>query len=210
MLDFTLSPSQNRLRFAARAYAKTQLSNASSLYAHLGSQSERFRSIQPLYRKAVSGGHVKAQIPTGLDGTNTSLIDAAIVLEEIYATNTSIALTIAATGLGLTPLIMSGNIELQSKFLKPFLETEGDMLASLVHSEPGGTANWLERGGEGLRTTATKDESTGGWMINGEKVGASDLSFLWVKTDISARCGLLTVVVGMARGPTYRPSSAAH
>lgn len=77
-------------------------------------------------------------------------------------------LTIAATGLGLTPLIMSGHERLQMKHLKPCLTGEGEPLASLVHSEPGGTANWLETGGEGLRTTARREG--GAWVVNGEKV----------------------------------------
>lgn len=170
MLDFTLSPAQQELRVAARGYAQTHLVGARGLYDHLKSQSERFQSIRPLYRDAVSKGQVKAQIPVGLGGTNSSLVDAAIVLEEIYAADTSVALTIAATGLGLTPLIMSGNAELQTKFIQPFLQAEGEMIASLVHSEPGGTANWLERGGDGLQTTATRSESADGWVINGEKV----------------------------------------
>lgn len=65
---------------------------------------------------------------------------------------------------------MSGNEKLQKEHLQPFLEAgdEGEPLASLVHSEPGGTANWLEKGGKGLQTTATKDGDD--WLINGEKV----------------------------------------
>lgn len=74
----------------------------------------------------------------------------------------------AATGLGLTPLIMSGDKDMQQRFLEPFLKTEGEPLASLVHSEPNGTANWLEKGAAGLQTTARKDGDD--WIVNGEKV----------------------------------------
>jgi alkylation response protein AidB-like acyl-CoA dehydrogenase len=52
--------------------------------------------------------------------------------------------------------------------LKPFLSGEGEPLASLVHSEPTGTANWLQKGGKGLQTVARKDGDD--WVINGEKV----------------------------------------
>ena len=117
---------------------------------------------------AVAGGQIKGQIPISQGGTSASLLDAAIILEELYATDPSVTLTVAATGLGLTPLIMSGNAELQKKFLEPFLKDEGDPMASLVHSEPAGTANWLEPGAPGLQTTARKEGST--WIINGEKV----------------------------------------
>ena len=105
-----------------------------------------------------------------LGGTNESLVDAAIALEEMYAADTSVTLTVAASGLGLTPLIMSGHEKLQKECLKPFLEAaeEGEPLASLAHSEPGGTANWLETGGKGLSTTAMKEGDE--WVVNGEKV----------------------------------------
>jgi alkylation response protein AidB-like acyl-CoA dehydrogenase len=52
--------------------------------------------------------------------------------------------------------------------LKPFLSGEGEPLASLVHSEPGGTANYLEKGGKGLQTTARKEGDD--WIVNGDKV----------------------------------------
>lgn len=108
-----------------------------------------------------------------LGGTKESLVDAAIALEEMYAADTSVTLTVAATGLGLTPLIMSGHEKLQKECLKPFLEAgeEGEPLASLAHSEPGGTANWMEKGGKGLQTTAAKDGEE--WVVNGEKVKSS-------------------------------------
>ena len=111
---------------------------------------------------------IKGQIPTALGGANESLVDAAVTLEELFAADTSVTLTVAATGLGLTPLIMSGHERLQKEHLKPFLTGEGEPLASLVHSEPGGTANWLEKGGKGLRTTARKEGDE--WVITGEKV----------------------------------------
>lgn len=112
-----------------------------------------------------------------MGGTNESLVDAAIALEEMYATDVSVTLTVAGTGLGLTPLISSGHERLQKECLKPFLEAgeEGEPLASLVHSEPQGTANWLEKGGTGLQTTAVKDGDD--WVVNGDKVRLSVLAF---------------------------------
>ena len=168
MVDFTLSDSQKEQRAGAREFSQKVLTGAHAVYSKLPDQKERFRSIRPLYRIATSAGMVKGQIPIPLGGTNASLLDAAIILEELYATDPSVTLTVAATGLGLTPLIMSGNAKLQKKFLEPFLKDEGEPLASLVHSEPTGTANWLEKGAPGLQTTARKDGAN--WVINGEKV----------------------------------------
>lgn len=171
MIDFTLSPSQRDLQQSTRTFAQTHLSTAPSFYSSHNDQRSRFESILPLYRRAVSAGLVKAQIPVPLGGTNAGLVDAAIQIEELYAVETSVSLTIAGNGLGLTPLILAGSEEQKNVFLEPFLTGDGEPLASLMHSEPGGTANWLEKGGKGLQTTARKEADGNGWVINGEKVG---------------------------------------
>jgi alkylation response protein AidB-like acyl-CoA dehydrogenase len=168
MVDFTLTPEQKILRNNAEAFAQNVLSTAPKLYSHLSTQTERFQAVLPIYRAAVSAGLIKGQIPVTLGGTSTSLIDAAIVVEEFYAVEPSAAITILGTGLGLTPLILAGNKEQHEKFLIPFLKQEGEMLASFVHSEPSGTANWLEKGAPGLQTTAYKDGYE--WVIDGQKV----------------------------------------
>ena len=54
------------------------------------------------------------------------------------------------------------------EYLAPFLSGEGEPLASMVFSEPGGVANWLEKGAPGLNTTATLEGDER--VLNGEKV----------------------------------------
>lgn len=169
MTSFVLSADQKQVKNEARLFAQNVLSEASTIYSKYPTQAERFQSIRPLYRKAVAAGQIRAEIPAALGGTSKNLIDAALALEEQYPVDPSLSLTIAATGLGLTPLILGGNPKLYEKFLSPFLTGDGEPLASLVHSEPDGTANWLEKGGKGLQTTAYCQKD-GTWIINGEKV----------------------------------------
>jgi alkylation response protein AidB-like acyl-CoA dehydrogenase len=173
MVNFSLTPSQKELRTNARAFAQTVLSTASSLYSHLPTQRSRFQATLPIYRAAVTAGLLKGQIPVPLGGTSAGLVDAAIVVEEFHAVEPSAAITILGTGLGLTPLILAGSKQQHETFLTPFLKQEGEKLASFVHSEPGGTANWLEKGGQGLGTTAYKD-GEGSWVVDGEKVCFDD------------------------------------
>ena len=168
MIDFTPSPSQLETRSSAATFASTVLSQARSIYEPHNTQSARFKCTRPLYSQAVRAGLLKGQIPGPLGGSSGPMVDAAILVEEIYATDPSVALTILGTGLGMTPLIFGGSPEQQERLLKPFLAGEGEPLASLVHSEPQGTANWLEKGGKGLGTTARMDGDE--WVINGEKV----------------------------------------
>ncbi len=170
MIDFTLSPAQQTLRGQAASFASNVLSRASSIYKEFSRQDERFQSLKPIYEQAVAGGLIKGMIPQPLGGTGGSLVDATLLVEELYATDTSAALTIFATGLGLHPLMNGGSAEQKAEFLQPFLSGEGAPLASMVHSEPTGTANWLEKGAKGLQTVAWQDEN-GDWVIEGEKVG---------------------------------------
>ena len=182
MVNFTLSPEQQALRKNIKEFAEKVLSAAPSLYQHLPDQRSRFEATLPIYRTAVSNGLIKGQIPVPLGGTAGSLIDAAIVAEEFHAIEPSTSLTILGTGLGLTPLILAGSKEQHEKFLKPFLSTEGEPIASLVHSEPGGTANWLEKGAPGLQTTAYQDGDE--WVVDGEKVCARPSSLFQTKFSL--------------------------
>ena len=172
MIDFTLSDTQKQQRNAAKEYASRVLSGAYDVYSKHHTQGERFRSIMPFYRMAVAGGQLGGLVPAPLGGTCVSLLDAAIMLEELYAADPSVTLTVASTGLGLMPLMFSTNEEMQKRFLPLFLKSEGEPLASLVHSEPSGTANWLEPGAPGLGTTARKEGDS--WIVNGEKVWATN------------------------------------
>ena len=89
----------------------------------------------------------------------------------MYAVEPSASLTIFSTGLGLLPMNLTGKPEHKS-FLEPFLSGEGEPLASLVFSEPGGVANWLEVGAPGLVTTATQEGEE--WVLGGEKIWATN------------------------------------
>ncbi|KAI8633141.1 acyl-CoA dehydrogenase [Xylariaceae sp. FL1651] len=181
MIGFDLAPQQCAVRNAVRAFAQNYLVKARSLYEPETPHAEwrdRFLSTRPIYEAAVQGGLIKAQIPVALGGTGGELIDATLVVEEMYAHETSASLTILGTGLGLTPLILTGTPELQTRFLRPFLRGSDDTgaapLASLVFSEPQGSANYAEIGGPGLCTVAREDGDN--FIISGEKIWATNCS----------------------------------
>ena len=166
-VDFTLSPAEEGVRQAAAGFAAGTLKDAKKIYMKYADHQERFQSTRPIYHQAVAGGLIKGQISPHLGGSGGTLIEAAILVEEMYAVEPSASLTIFATGLGLTPLNLTGKPE-HKEFLAPFLSQEGEPMASLVFSEPGGVANYLEKGAPGLNTTATLDGDE--WVLNGEKV----------------------------------------
>ena len=170
-IDFQLSEKESHVRAAAAAFAAGPLRDAKPIYTQHTSHSARFQSTRPIYSAAVAGGLIKGQVPPHLGGTGGSLIETAIIVEEMYSVEPSASLTIFSTGLGLLPMNLAGKPEHQS-FLEPFLKGHGEPLASLVFSEPGGVANWLEVGAPGLLTTASQEGED--WVLNGEKIWATN------------------------------------
>lgn len=171
MTDSNITEAQREFRNSVRSFAEKHLSTARETYSLATAASqwqERFRSTQPIYKAAVDAGLIKAQIPAPLGGASMGFVDMALMVEELYSVDTSASLTILGTGLGLTPLIFGGAPELQKKFLAPFLSGEGTPLASLVFSEPWGSANFADDSGDGFRTTAVEDGDD--YILNGEKV----------------------------------------
>ncbi|KAE8350560.1 putative acyl-CoA dehydrogenase [Aspergillus coremiiformis] len=169
MIDFTLTETQTQIRAHAHSLAKEHLANARPSYETLPTTQARLQATKPLYEHLVKAGFTQAQVPTEYNGLGYSLMDMALVAEELYAADVNVALTLLATGLGLSPLLIGGTEAQKKRFLGPFTERTGAPLASLVHSEPGGTANYATAG---LRTTARREG--GGWVVNGEKLWATN------------------------------------
>ncbi|RMD44899.1 hypothetical protein DV735_g136, partial [Chaetothyriales sp. CBS 134920] len=172
MVGFALSDSQKNLQRQAAEIAKNILVHAKADYSKYADQESRFRATKPIYEKLIKAGALTAHIPKPLGGTNESFVDSAIQIEELWATDPSVMLLPLGTVLGLFPLILGGTAEQKTKFLESFVSGEGTPLASLVHSEPGGTANWLQKGGPGLSVTARKEGDF--YIVNGEKLWASN------------------------------------
>ncbi|TGJ78342.1 hypothetical protein E0Z10_g10427 [Xylaria hypoxylon] len=170
-IDFHLSASESGTQAAAASFAQNVLGDPSYAYMPYVSHKDRFQASWLIYEAGVTSGLIKRQLSPSVGGGAGSLVEAAILVEEFYAVDQSATLTILATGLGLTPFNLVQNPE-KNEFLAPFLSETGAPLASLVFSEPGGVANWLEKGGKGLNTTARKEGEE--WVLNGEKIWATN------------------------------------
>jgi alkylation response protein AidB-like acyl-CoA dehydrogenase len=168
MTNYALSEDQIEVRRAAAQFAKEHIGPAADIYQGLSTQQARFREIRPFYEKLVKAGYLRSFIPAPFGGTGGSFLDMSLIVEEFWAVDTSVNMALLGTALGLMPLILGGTAEQRDRFMKPFISGEGDHLASLAHSEPGGTANYLEEGGRGLAVTARKEGDE--YVVNGEKV----------------------------------------
>jgi alkylation response protein AidB-like acyl-CoA dehydrogenase len=166
-IDFRLTARQRELQLQSRKFAREVLSPALEAEA-LPTPEKRFAATKPAYEAMIAAGFLRKCIPLSAGGENMGLTDTAIMVEELYAVNASVTLTLIGTLLGLLPLLMGGTEEQRSRLLPPFLKQAGAPLAGFCATEPGGSANAASPPpGEGVRTTATLRGDR--WIIEGRK-----------------------------------------
>jgi nitroalkane oxidase len=166
-IDFRLTAHQRELQLQSRRFAREVLSPA--LQAEdLPTPEERFVATKPAYEAMIAAGFLRKCIPLSAGGESAGLTDTAIMVEELYAVNASVTLTLIGTVLGLLPLLIGGTEEQRKRLLRPFLKQTGAPLAGFCATEPGGSANAASPPpGEGVRTMATLREDR--WIIEGRK-----------------------------------------
>jgi len=168
MIDFELSPEQRKLQLDARAFAAQHLTGLRAKMAGKDAAG-RFEATKEAYEAAVKAGYLKLQVPPPLGGTMNSLVDVAIVAEELIAVESSLPLSVLSTGLGIMGLLFFGNPDQYERFLPQFVNGEDAPLAGLSFSEPHGTANYHNTDpSKGFQTSAVLDGDE--WVINGRKI----------------------------------------
>jgi butyryl-CoA dehydrogenase len=203
-----LTDRQRALRGKARTFARDVLRDAKTTAERLPTPEERFLATKPAYQRLVADGFLRACIPTSDGGENEGLLDTAVLMEELYCQNPSVALTLLATVLGCQPVLVGGSPEQRKRMLAPFLETSGAPLAAFCSTEPGGSANPASPPpGEGVRTRAVRVD--GQWLINGRKKWVSsatgwqrdgaDLLCIVARTDPDAAPGLGISMIAVER-----------
>src|SRR6266571_2107092 len=166
-IDFRLTARQRELQLQSRKFARKVLSLALEAES-LPTPEERFAATKPAYEAIIAAGFLRKCIPLSAGGENAGLTDTAIMVEELYAVNASVTLTLIGTVLGLLPLLIGGTKEQRNRLLPPFLRQAGAPLAGFCATEPGGSANAASPPpGEGVRTTAKFSGER--WTIEGRK-----------------------------------------
>src|SRR6201988_2565049 len=166
-IDFRLTGGQRELQLQSRRFAREVLLPALEAEA-LPTPEERFAATKPAYEAMIAAGFLRKCIPFSAGGENAGLTDTAIMVEELYAVNASVTLTLIGTVLGLLPLLIGGTKEQRSRLLPPFLELAGAPLAGFCAPEPGGSANAASPPpGEGVGTVASLSGDR--WIIQGRK-----------------------------------------
>ena len=172
----TLNPEQHEFRAVIRKFAEDKIAPLAAEMDARGEYSwEAFRALQSMELTALS-------YPEEYGGSGASLVDQAIVAEELARVCASTALMFIISKLGMLPVINFGSDELKSRYL-PKICT-GESQASYCLSEPDAGSDVAAmttravRDGDQYVLTGTKC-----WVTNG---GISDLYTVFAKTDSSA------------------------
>src|SRR5882757_4468878 len=119
-IDFRLTERQRELQLQSRKFASEVLAPAIEAET-LPTPEQRFAATRPAYEAMIAAGFLRKCIPLSAGGESSGLIDTAIMVEELYAVNASVTLTLIGTLLGLLPLLIGGSERQKSRLLPPFL-----------------------------------------------------------------------------------------
>ena len=123
----------------------------------------------------------RVMLPEEYEGLGGKVLDLVIMMEELSRVDGGIALALGGTGLGMYPILLSGNEEQKQKYLPPI--ADGAKLAAFALTE----ANAGSDAG-GIKTTAVKDgdhyilNGTKQWITNG---GEADIYTVFALTNKS-------------------------
>jgi short-chain 2-methylacyl-CoA dehydrogenase len=200
-VDFELTPEQQELRAAVRAFAEEVVAPAAA------GADEREEFPTETVKRMAEIGLFGIPFPEDRGGQGGDLLSFCLCLEEIARYDSSLAITLeAAVGLAANALFRFGTDEQQQRWLVPM--ARGEAIGAFALTEPGGGTD-----ARAVRTTARLDGDE--WVIDGSKAfitnsGTPLTSAIVVAAlDEDAEGDMTTIVVpagtaGLTVGQPYR------
>jgi short/branched chain acyl-CoA dehydrogenase len=201
-VDFELTPEQQDLQAAVRAFAEEVVAPAAA------EADEREEFPTETVKRMAELGLFGISFPEELGGQGGDLLSFCLCLEELARYDSSLAITLeAAVGLAANAVFRFGSDEQKQRWLVPM--ARGEAIGAFALTEPGGGTD-----ARAVRTTARLDGD--GWVLDGSKAfitnsGTPLTSAIVVAAlDEEASEGDLTTIVvpagsaGMTVGPPYR------
>ena len=121
----------------------------------------------------------KVLLPEEYDGIGGKVMDLVVMMEELSRVDTGISLALGGTGLGITPIMSSGNHEQKSKYFPQIATGEKLAAFALTEADAGSDVG-------AIKTTATKNGDY--YILNGTKRfitngGEADIYTVFALTD---------------------------
>ncbi|CAD7080767.1 unnamed protein product [Hermetia illucens] len=170
---FSLSDEQREMQDVARKFAREEILPRAAHHDKTGEYPWE------IIKKAWEVGLLNNHIPAEIGGVELDVLTSCIVAEELAYGCTGIMTAIEASGLGQTPVILSGNEAQKKKYLGRLLEEP--LVAAYCVTEPGAGSDV-----NGIRTRAEKKGDE--YIINGQKMwitngGVANWYFLLARTN---------------------------
>jgi len=154
-MDFELSSEQEHLREEIRRFAENEIRPVATEY----DVAEKFP--HEIVDAAAEIGLTGAGIPMEYGGAGYSTLEVAMIVEELFAADPGIGLSITATSFGADAIEAFGTEEQKERFLEPV--ARGDAIMGAAISEPDT--------GSDVSSVSTRAEKDGDeWVINGNKM----------------------------------------
>ncbi len=174
-MEYFLTEEQQEIKALARQLAEEKMKPVREKYDEEG--------IFPwdIVKQMAQTDMFRVLLPEEYEGFGGKVMDLVILMEELSRVDSGIALALGGTGLGMYPILLSGNEEQKQKYLPPI--ADGAKLAAFALTE----ANAGSDAG-GIQTTAVKDgdhyilNGTKQWITNG---GEADIYTVFALTNKS-------------------------
>jgi alkylation response protein AidB-like acyl-CoA dehydrogenase len=154
-MEFGLSQEQKQIRDEVRKFAENEIKPIANEY----DREEKYP--HEIIDKAAEMGMTGPNIPIEYGGAGYSNVDTMIIVEELFAADPGVALSLVSTAFGTENIIEFGTEEQKEEYLEPV--ARGEMITGAAISEPHAGSDVSS-----ISTTAEKDGDE--WVINGNKM----------------------------------------
>jgi alkylation response protein AidB-like acyl-CoA dehydrogenase len=197
MTDFGLTEELAELRETVRRFAVDRVAPV------IGDYYERHEFPYELIKQMGAMGLFGLPFPSEYGGMDGDYLALCVALEELARVDSSVAITLeAAISLGAMPVYRFGNEEQKRRWLPALTAGENVAAFGLTEVTSGSDAG-------NIRTTATLDEATNEWVINGGKAfitnSGTSITSLVTVTALTGPDEVSTIIV-----PSGTPGFTVH
>ena len=178
MVDFRLSDEQKEFQALARDFAENEIKPKAQYHDETG------EFPTEIIRKAHELGLINVHIPEEYGGLALSLLDGALIAEEIGVACTGIGTAMEANTLALAPVLVAGSEELKKRVFPRFVEEF--TLACYCVTEPGAGSDVA-----GVRSQAIRHGDK--YILNGSK--------MWITSGGQAQWMFVLATTNPEKGP---------
>ena len=154
-MEFGLTAEQKQIRDEVRKFAENEIKPLATEY----DRNEEYP--YEVVEKAAEMGMMGPHIPIEYGGAGYDNVDTMIIVEELFAADPGIALSMISTAFGTENIVAFETEEQKEEYLEPV--ARGEMITGAAISEP--------HAGSDVSSISTQAEKDGDeWVINGNKM----------------------------------------